>query len=112
MPHWPLEDNGYGVVDAFQESAYYGTAEANNGLQFLGEQGSANIRFVSNAGDSLGIDTSTDPKVTGFASSTINLGVTGSSIQISARTKGEEYDDVSIIFKDAGVLSAGWRRLG
>lgn len=104
-------DNGYGVVEAFQESTYYGTAEANNGLQFLGKQGAANIRFVSNAGDSLGIDTSTDPKVEGFASSTINLGVDGGSIQISARTKGGEFDDVKILFADDVTTAAagdGW----
>lgn len=91
-------NNGYAAVTSFQESAYYGSATAKNGLQFLGKENAPNIRFVSNAGDSLGIDLSTDPKVEGFASAVINLGVDQGAIQITARNKGEAYDDVTIKF--------------
>ena len=104
-------NDGHEVVTAFQESAFYGTAAANNGLQFLGVEDAANIRFVSNAGDSLGVDTSTDPKVEGFASAVVNLGADKATIQISARNKGSEYDDVTIKFATDtghGTKGAGW----
>ena len=103
-------NDGHEVVTSFQESATYGTAAANNGLQFLGVSDAANVRFVSNAGDALGVDTSTDPQVTGFASSIVNLGVAEGTIQITARNKGGAYDDVAIKFADtdAGVQSEGF----
>lgn len=103
-------NDGHEVVTSFEESAIYGTAAANNGLQFLGVSDAANVRFVSNAGDALGVDTSTDPKVTGFASSIINLGVAQGTIQITARNKGGDYDDVAIKFTDTdeGTQSEGF----
>jgi flagellin len=101
-------NDGHEVVTSFQESAYSGTAAANNGLQFLGGADSANVRFVSNAGDALGVDLATDPKVEGFASSVINLGSAQGTIQISARTKGAELDDVTIKFgADTGSTVKG-----
>ena len=91
-------NDGYGTVTAFQESAYYGSAAADNGLQFLGAENAPNIRFVSNSGDALGVDLSTAPKVEGFATSIVNLGVDKGTIRITARTKGGDYDDVDIKF--------------
>ncbi len=91
-------NDGHEVVTSFQESAYSGTAAANNGLQFLGGADSGSVRFASTAGNALGVDLATDPKVEGFASSVINLGSAQGTIQISARAKGSEFDDVTIKF--------------
>jgi flagellin-like hook-associated protein FlgL len=100
-------NDGHEALTAFQESAYYGSATANNGLQFLGAQGAANIRFVATAGNSLGVDLSTDPKVEGFASAVINLGADQSTIAITARNKGGDYDDVTIKFAADTNAGAG-----
>lgn len=94
-------NDGYGTVGEFQEYAYYGDATANNRLQFLGVEDSRNIRFVSNPGDSLSVDLSTDPQVTGFASATVQGVNANSTIGITSRFKGAEYDDVSIVFNDS-----------
>ncbi|GAB6164200.1 hypothetical protein JCM19992_02000 [Thermostilla marina] len=102
------DNNGYGTVGEFQEYAYYGDAEANNRLQFLGPQGSKNIRFVSNPGESLSVDLATDPEVTAFSSATIQGVNANSTIEIRARSKGSEYDDVQIVFNDDTSNTVVW----
>jgi len=94
-------NNGYGTVGEFQEYAYYGTAEANNRLQFLGPENSRDIRFVSTAGESLSVDLTTDPQVTDFASAIVQGVNANSTFQITSRFKGKDYDDVSIVFNDS-----------
>jgi flagellin len=103
-------NDGHEVVSGFQESASYGTAASNNQLQFLGVENAENIRLVSTPGASLGVDLSTASTQEGFASSVINLGVDQGTIQILARNKGAEYDDVSIKFAaDTGLTKGlGW----
>ncbi|WP_460185543.1 flagellin [Thermopirellula anaerolimosa] len=101
-------NNGYGVVGDFQEYAYYGTAEANNRLQFLGPQGSRNIRFVSTPGEALSVDLATDPQVTGFASALVQGVNANSTFQITSRFKGEDYDGVNIVFNDSTDNTVVW----
>jgi flagellin-like hook-associated protein FlgL len=97
--------NGYGIVSAFDEYAFYGQAEANNRLQFLAPEGTPNIRFVSIPGRELGIDLATDPKVEDFSSATIQGTAANTSIVLSARIKGAEYDDVTIRYHDRGAAT-------
>ncbi|RMF96984.1 MAG: flagellin [Planctomycetota bacterium] len=101
-------NNGYGTVSEFQEYAYYGDANANNRLQFLGPEGSRNIRFVSNPGESLSVDLTTDPQVTGFASAVVQGVNANSSIEITSRFKGADYDDVNIVFNDDTSNTVVW----
>ena len=99
-------NNGYGTVSVAQESAYYGTAEANNYIQFLGVEDAQNIQFVSTAGSELSV--TVEDREEGFSSSIINLGTDESTIKISAKTKGSAYDDVTIQFgADTGAATAG-----
>ncbi len=102
------DNNGYGTVGEFQEYAYYGTAEANNRLQFLGPEGSRNIRFVSTPGEALSVDLTTDPQVTGFASALVQGVNANSTFQITSRFKGKEYDDVNIVFNDSTDGTVVW----
>ena len=101
-------DNGYGVVSPFQEYAYYGSVEANNRLQFLGPEGSRKIRFVSNPGEGLSVDLTTDPRVEGFASAIVQGVNANSTLEITARYKGEAYDGVQIIFNDSTDNTVVW----
>ncbi|MGB4727452.1 MAG: flagellin [Thermogutta sp.] len=101
-------DNGYGVVSPFQEYAYYGSVEANNRLQFLGPEGSRKIRFVSNPGEELSVDLTTDPRVEGFASAIVQGVNANSTLEITARYKGEAYDGVQIIFNDSTDNTVVW----
>lgn len=96
-------NDGTDTVTAFQESVAFGQAEANNRIQFLGEQGSQNIRFVAEAGQALGVDTATDPKVLGFSSATTQALNSNASLTFTARTKGEAFDDVTIRFTNGGT---------
>ena len=101
-------DNGYGVVSPFQEYAYYGSVEANNRLQFLGPEGSRKIRFVSNPGESLSVDLTTDPRVEGFSSAIVQGVNANSTLKITARYKGEAYDGVQIVFNDSTDNTVVW----
>jgi flagellin len=101
-------DNGYGVVSPFQEYAYYGSVEANNRLQFLGPEGSRKIRFVSNPGEGLSVDLTTDPRVEGFSSAIIQGVNANSTLQITARYKGEAYDGVQVVFNDSTANTVVW----
>jgi len=96
-------NDGNDTVTAFQESATFGQAEANTRLQFLGGLDSQNIRFVANAGQSLSVDTSTDPKVLGFATATTQALNANASLTFTARTKGDAFDDVTVRFTNGGT---------
>jgi flagellin-like hook-associated protein FlgL len=92
-------DDGHEVVTAFQEYAFYGQAEANNRLQFLGPENSRDVRFVSEPGNSLGIDLSTDAQIEGFSEAIIQ-GQEETAFKITSRVKGVEYDDVDVIINE------------
>jgi len=95
-------DDGYGTLSAFSEFADYGTAEANNRLQFLAPDGSRDIRFVAGtSAQSLSVDTSTDPEITAYSKAVVSLDVENTIFEIEARNKGSEYDDVEIVFVDS-----------
>lgn len=97
------ENNGTETVSAFQESVAFGQAEANNRIQFVGEAGSRNIRFVATAGQALGVDTATEPEVLGFAKATTQALNANASLTFTARTKGEDFDDVTIRYTNGGT---------
>ncbi len=96
-------NDGNDTVTAFQESVSFGQAEANTRLQFLGALGSQNVRFVATAGQSLSVDTTTDPEVLGFASVTTQALESNASLTFTARTKGEAFDDITIRFTNGGT---------
>ena len=96
-------NNGYGTVESFDSYTFSGDALQNNRLQFLDQAGSATapkIRFTSVAGQALGVDLSTDPKVEGFSSVTIQGSTVNTSMVIRARQKGSDLDGVQVTFHD------------
>ncbi len=98
-------NNGYGTVTTFDHYALHGAAEANTRLQFLAPANSPNIRFTASAGQSLGIDTATDPRVEGFSSYTVQNADGNGTFTIRAKHKGTEYDDITInIVNNANVV--------
>jgi flagellin len=94
-------DTGFGTVSEFVESSYYGTASANNRLQFLGPEGSRNIRFVANSGQDLGVDLVTDPQVTAQSKATLTAANANASLVFSAVAAGKEFDDFAVRFRAA-----------
>lgn len=51
-----LNSNGYGLVTVFDEFLRYGDVDAHNALQFLGPEGSPDVRFIAEGNNSeLGI---------------------------------------------------------
>ncbi|PQO35396.1 flagellin [Blastopirellula marina] len=100
-------NDGHDTVTEFSNYAYNGVAEENNRLQFLAPDDSPNIRFVSNAGSSLGIDTTSDPRVEGLSQSIIQNDDANGTFSITAKLKGTEYDGYSISFVDDANLTGG-----
>ncbi|MBA2117096.1 flagellin N-terminal helical domain-containing protein [Bremerella alba] len=100
-------NNGYGVVSEFTDVAYSGVAEQNNALQFLAPESNPNVRFVSNAGTGLSIDTTTDPRVEGYSTSVIQNDDANGSFEIKAKLKGTEFDGYSISFVDNASVTGG-----
>jgi flagellin len=96
-------NDGHEIVTVFQESAFYGTAAANNRLQFLSPEGGKSIRFVSTPDQALGVDLSTDPEVLGFSSTIVQGIEAGTSFKVMAKQKGAEYDDVEIVIADVAA---------
>ncbi|RCS47726.1 flagellin [Bremerella cremea] len=100
-------NNGYGVVSEFTDVAYSGVAEQNTLLQFLAPGENPNIRFVSNPGTGLSIDTTTDPKVEDFSSTVIQNDDANGSFAIKAKLKGSEYDGYTVsVVDNANVTGA------
>ncbi|MDZ4781957.1 MAG: flagellin [Planctomycetia bacterium] len=97
------EDTGFGTVSEFVESSYYGTASANNRLQFLGPEDSRNIRFVANSGQALGVDLITDPQVTAQSKTTLTSANANASLVFSAVAAGKSFDDYAIRFRAAAT---------
>ena len=102
-------DDGYGTLSAFAESTFYGTAEANNRLQFLAPDDTRDIRFVAGtSAQSLSVDTSTAPQVTDYSKAVLSLDDENTIFEIEARNKGSEYDDVEIVLVDSGATAANY----
>ena len=104
-------NDGHELVTAFQESAFYGTAAANNRLQFLAPEGAKNVRFVSTPGQALAVDLATEPEGLGFSSAIVQGLEAGTSFKITAKQKGAEYDDIEIVMVDqatANLRAAVW----
>ena len=101
-------NDGYHAVTAFQEFAYYGDVDADNRLQFLGPEDTRDIRFVSNPGQELGVDMSSAPRILGFASAIVQGTEPDTNFKITARQKGEDFDDVQVIMNDQATEVAEW----
>jgi flagellin-like hook-associated protein FlgL len=100
-------NDGHEAVTLFQDFAYYGSAVANNRLQFLAPDNAPKVRFVSTPGTALSIDTETDPKIEGYASYTVQNEVANGTFTIRARNKGGDYDGYTInIVDNANVAAA------
>jgi flagellin-like hook-associated protein FlgL len=98
--------DGHELVTAFEEYAFYGSADANNRLQFLAPEGTRDVRFVSTPGQSLSVDLSTDPEVQDFSSAIVQSLDADTSFKITAKTKGAEYDDIEIVIADVAAAAA------
>lgn len=101
-------NDGHETVTAFQEFSYYGSTDADNRLQFLGPEGTRNVRFVSTPGESLGVDMSSDPRILDFASAIFQGTNADTSFKISARQKGEDFDDVKVEINNSATEVAVW----
>lgn len=101
-------NDGYQAVTAFQEFAFYGDTDADNRLQFLGPEGTRNVRFVSTPGEELGVDMSSDPRILGFASAVVQGTEPDTNFKITARQKGEDFDDVKVVMNDQATEVAEW----
>ena len=92
-------NTGITAVAAFEEYADYGSASAGTRIQFLGEKDSQNIRFVASAGNSLGVDTTTDPQVMAKSQATLAAENADASITFRAVSQGNAYDDTIVRFE-------------
>ena len=101
-------NSGKGIVSEFQEVAYYGCPYDGTGIQFLGPTGSANIRFVADAGnDELSIDYESIPDTLDYSQAILRSVNANANVVITARAKGEAYDDITMRVKHAPPDSAG-----
>lgn len=90
-------DHGLSAVTAFEEVAYYGDPYQQNGLQFLGPEGSKPIRFVAAPNnDTLSVDFTTYPDVVDYSQAILNGVNPYAQVVITANQKGEQNDDVLI----------------
>ena len=95
-------NSGKGIVSEFQEVAYYGCPYDGTGIQFLGPTGSANIRFVADAGnDELSIDYESIPDLLDYSQAILRSVNANANVVITARAKGEAYDDITMRVKHA-----------
>lgn len=100
-------NHGFAKVSDFDYSAFSGKAEANNRLQFLSPEGTPGIKFVSNPGQSLDIDTTSKPRVEGNASIKIQSDVINESFTITSRLKGTDYDGYTVKIENDASLTGG-----
>ncbi|GHT26000.1 hypothetical protein FACS18942_02500 [Planctomycetales bacterium] len=97
----PSDQSGTGIVTPFCESAYYGSADESNLLQFLGPKNSPKISFVSEPNTPLSVDYATDPPVYAKSAAVIQGLDAGTSFTLRAKNPGTEYDNVEVIFSDS-----------
>ena len=97
---------GLGTVSAFEEYAYYGTAERNNELQFLGPAGSPNVRFMSTPGTPLSVDYSSFPPVYGKSTAVVQGLDPNTGFSLRAINSGDRFDGLGVIFQDGVTESA------
>lgn len=102
----PTGSIGAGTVSPFSEYAYYGDVASQNAIQFLAPSGAPNIQFVSVPGEQLSIDDTTIPAVYGKASALVQGFGPGTSFTLQALSPGDEYDGMSVIFRDSPDESA------
>lgn len=95
-------NNGFGLVGEFQKFATYGTAEKDNGLQFLAQEDAPKIRFSASPGQALGV--TNVGKVEDFASVTIQGTAANSTLKFTAKQAGADLDGYEIVFKDDQTL--------
>ncbi|MFI4874079.1 MAG: flagellin, partial [Blastopirellula sp. JB062] len=100
-------NDGHDTVTEFSNYAYNGVPEQNTSLQFLAPDDSPNVRFVSNAGSGLSVDTTTDPRVEGLSQAIIQNGDANGTFSITAKLKGTEYDGYTISFVDDAKVTGG-----
>ncbi|UUO09003.1 flagellin [Blastopirellula sp. J2-11] len=105
-------NDGHDAVTEFTNFAYNGVPEQNTSLQFLAPEDSPNIRFVSNAGTELSIDTTTDPRVEGVSQAIIQNADPDGTFSIIAKLKGTDYDGYSISFVDDATVTGGANEFG
>ncbi|MGL4944172.1 MAG: flagellin [Thermoguttaceae bacterium] len=97
--------HGLTAVSAFSEVAYYGSPYDGTGLQFLGGTNSPNIRFVKGLpGSSLSIDTTTLAPKVDYAQAVLSGVNPNSSLVVTAKKKGGEYDNVQFVFRQAPTV--------
>jgi len=94
-------NNGKGVVTVFEEVAYYGDVYDGTGIQFLGPDGSPNIRFVAIPGESLYVETESIPDKLDYAQAILHSANPQANVVITAKEKGEAYDDITFRVKHA-----------
>lgn len=100
-------NHGFTVASEFDYVAFSGKAEANNRLQFLSPEGTPGIKFVSNPGQSLDIDTTTSPRVEGNSSIKLQSAVANQSFTITSRLKGTDYDGYSVSIVNNADVTGG-----
>lgn len=96
-------------VSVFSEVAYYGSPDDGTGIQFLGPENSPDIRFAAEKGnDHIWVEMDPDnPDKIDFATAILNAKNPNASVTITARKKGEEYDDVLFQIKKASDMQVG-----
>jgi flagellin-like hook-associated protein FlgL len=94
-------NNGKGIVTAFEEVAYYGDVYDGTGIQFLGLEGSPNIRFVANPGESLSVERESLPDKLDYSQAILHSTNPNANVVIAAKNKGEAYDDITFRIKHA-----------
>ena len=102
----PVGSTGLGTVSAFQEYANYGTLAQNNELQFLGPNGSPNIRFTSAPGTSLSVDDTSFPAVYSYSVAVVQGFDADTTFSLRARNPDDTYDGLGIVFQDGPNESA------
>jgi flagellin-like hook-associated protein FlgL len=93
-------NHGLFTVSSFEEVAYYGDPNDGTALQFLGEENSPDIRFVADSSiDKIYVERTTVPDTIDFAQAVLSATNQSASLIIAANQKGENYDDIQIVFK-------------
>jgi flagellin-like hook-associated protein FlgL len=94
-------NNGKGIVTAFEEVAYYGDVYDGTGIQFLGPDGSPNIRFVAVPGEPLYVERESLPDKLDYSQAILHSANPNANVVIAAKNKGDAYDDITFRIKHA-----------